>query len=149
MKHFTSTAYVVARVDGEPKVLLHFHKKLGSWLPPGGHLEENESPEECALREVMEETGLKIGLLAEKPFKEIEDSHCAVMLQPALTLLEKIGDDHYHMDFTFFAKAESTELKMSSESHDVRWCNKKELEGLNAFDNVKKLAAIALKKVMV
>lgn len=30
------------------------------WIGIGGHFEENESPEECLLREVYEETGLKL-----------------------------------------------------------------------------------------
>ena len=32
----------------------------GKWIGVGGHLEENESPEECALREIREETGLAV-----------------------------------------------------------------------------------------
>ena len=32
----------------------------GTWCPPGGHLEYGESFEECAQREVREETGLEI-----------------------------------------------------------------------------------------
>ncbi|KAL4925827.1 nucleotide triphosphate diphosphatase NUDT15 [Aspergillus undulatus] len=32
----------------------------GTWALPGGHLEYSESFEECALREVLEETGLEI-----------------------------------------------------------------------------------------
>ena len=122
MKHFTSTAYVVARVEGEQKVLLHLHKKLHSWLPPGGHVEENESPEECALREVGEETGLQVELLGEKLFPQLNDAErCTVMLQPACILVEKIEENHYHMDFTFFATTKSTDLKLSSESHEIKW----------------------------
>ena len=32
----------------------------GKWLGVGGHFEECESPEECIVREVFEETGLKL-----------------------------------------------------------------------------------------
>ncbi len=48
---------------GSKVLLLHRIKKEndlneGMWIGIGGHFEENESPEECALREVREETGL-------------------------------------------------------------------------------------------
>jgi 8-oxo-dGTP diphosphatase len=45
------------------KILLGKRKNAhgeGDWCAPGGHLEAAESFEECALREVGEETGLKI-----------------------------------------------------------------------------------------
>lgn len=32
----------------------------GKWIGVGGHFEEDESPEECLLREVKEETGLNL-----------------------------------------------------------------------------------------
>ncbi len=46
-------------------LMLHRVKKAldenqGKWIGIGGHMEENESPEECVLREVREETGLTV-----------------------------------------------------------------------------------------
>jgi 8-oxo-dGTP diphosphatase len=33
----------------------------GTWSTPGGHMEFGESPEQCAVREAYEETGLRVG----------------------------------------------------------------------------------------
>ena len=46
-------------------LMMHSVKKdadenAGKWIGPGGHLLENESPEECVRREVREETGLEM-----------------------------------------------------------------------------------------
>ena len=46
-------------------LMIHRVKKVqdenaGKWIGIGGHLEENESPEECILREIREETGLPV-----------------------------------------------------------------------------------------
>ena len=49
-KHFTATAFVV-RGD---TTLLHWHRRLAQWMPPGGHVEPDEEPAEAALREVQE-----------------------------------------------------------------------------------------------
>jgi 8-oxo-dGTP diphosphatase len=53
------------------KVLLGKRKNAhgeGSWSFPGGHLELNEEIEECAKREVMEETGILIKNLKRGPY---------------------------------------------------------------------------------
>ena len=46
-------------------LMLHRVKKArdenaGKWIGIGGHLESGESPEECVLREIREETGLQV-----------------------------------------------------------------------------------------
>jgi 8-oxo-dGTP pyrophosphatase MutT (NUDIX family) len=50
-RDFTVAVFVVHA----GRVLLHPHVKSGLWLPPGGHIEPNELPDEAALREVEEE----------------------------------------------------------------------------------------------
>ena len=55
-------ANCVVVINSEEKLLLvkrSVEPKLGFWCLPGGFMELNESPDESALRELREETGLK------------------------------------------------------------------------------------------
>lgn len=55
----------------DDKILLGKRKNThgaGLWSFPGGHLEFNESIEECAIREVFEETGIVISQLEKVTF---------------------------------------------------------------------------------
>jgi 8-oxo-dGTP pyrophosphatase MutT (NUDIX family) len=52
--HLTASAFVVSSRG----VILLRHRLLGIWVQPGGHVEMGEGPEEAALRETLEETGL-------------------------------------------------------------------------------------------
>jgi len=55
--HVTASA-IVARSSGDA-FLLVFHRKLGRWLQPGGHVEPDDaSVFHAAVREAREETGL-------------------------------------------------------------------------------------------
>ena len=58
---FTVSIYLVFK----GKVLLHKHKILNMWLPVGGHVELDEDPNETAIREAKEETGLEVELVGE------------------------------------------------------------------------------------
>jgi 8-oxo-dGTP diphosphatase len=54
---------VAVIVIKDNRVLLGQRKNAhgeGTWAFPGGHLEFNESIEDCAIREVFEETGMRI-----------------------------------------------------------------------------------------
>ena len=59
-----NTTLVYIEKDGSYLMLHRTRKKqdanAGKWIGVGGHFEEGESPEDCMLREVYEETGLKL-----------------------------------------------------------------------------------------
>ena len=49
-RHFTATGFVCF----EGLVALHWHSKVKAWLPPGGHIMNNEDPEQAVIREIKE-----------------------------------------------------------------------------------------------
>lgn len=103
-RHFTATVYIFH----EDRVLLHLHPKLGKWVPPGGHLEPNETPPEAAAREVKEETGLDIVFLEQENIK-ISAANGHSFLRPFLCLLEHVPAHkdtpaHQHMDMIYLAR---------------------------------------------
>ena len=114
-RHFTVAVFAVW--DG--RVLLHRHRKLGLWLPPGGHIEEGELPDEAAAREVWEETGLRVELVGERR----EDVTDPVQLhRPAGVQLENIGPGHQHIDLIYFANPSgSTEIRDEFTGDRVGW----------------------------
>lgn len=59
MKKATSAGGVLVKIIGNhPHILLIRDKKYQDWVLPKGHVEEGETIEEAALREVREEAGL-------------------------------------------------------------------------------------------
>jgi 8-oxo-dGTP diphosphatase len=56
---------VIRDGSGTPEVVLVHRAKYDDWTLPKGKLERGESDEECALREVEEETGLVCELVEE------------------------------------------------------------------------------------
>src|SRR3989304_4623427 len=54
-RHLTVSGLVVH----EGRFALHWHRKLGAWLPAGGHVELGEDPVQAVLREVREEFAIE------------------------------------------------------------------------------------------
>jgi len=42
------------------KVFIGYHKKSGHWLSPGGHIDKNETPKQCLVRELKEELDVTV-----------------------------------------------------------------------------------------
>jgi 8-oxo-dGTP pyrophosphatase MutT (NUDIX family) len=69
----TKGAFSIVLNDTKDKVLLVKRRDYPIWDLPGGRLEGNEHPEECAIRETTEETGYFI--MIEKKVGEYDRVH--------------------------------------------------------------------------
>ena len=129
MRHFCASAYIID--PSTLKILLVKHKKYGRWVQPGGHIEHNEFPEEAAVRETYEETGIKIQLLGER-FPREED-----FIRP-LGIQKNRTETGVHIDFIYPAiPLNHKELVISDESTNIGWFKREELEHINVFPDIK------------
>jgi 8-oxo-dGTP pyrophosphatase MutT (NUDIX family) len=136
----TSTTIIVHK----EKALLHLHKKLGKWLPVGGHIEPGELPDMAALREVKEEAGLEVALY--DPDKEIKMPDAKQLIRPIHILLVDINESHKHIDYLYYAVANTFEIKLQNgEATDFKWFTADELRELaNVPENVRSCALEAI-----
>lgn len=126
------------------RVLLIKHKKLGAWLYPGGHVEENEHPHEAAVREAYEETGIKVRIVSCGKERIKGDKFAKPLPMPFAILLEHVPYDtgeHLHFDLVYAAKpiGKGKEKLNAEEATDIKWVSREEVNALKTFPNVKKV----------
>ncbi|MCW6160140.1 MAG: NUDIX domain-containing protein [Candidatus Micrarchaeales archaeon] len=127
------------------KLLLVHHKKLKLWLPPGGHVEENELPNDCVVREIKEETGLDVEIIG-KPRQEA-GGRVFRMPVPYMMQLEDILGTHWHFDLIYRCEMNGGSLRKSDESNDVGFFSLDEIIAMSdTTDDVKHIAMRLLKK---
>ena len=121
-RHFTATGFVV----DEKSILLHWHNKLDMWLPPGGHIEPGEDPEQAIIREVLEETGLAVKVINTGP--ELKQNYPLQVPPPLTILIEDIDDPvsgfHKHIDMIYVCTLVHSNLEGSS---SVEWVSRSDL----------------------
>lgn len=116
---FATLCYV--RSQGNT-LMIHRIKKpndmhAGKWNGLGGKLEPGESPEECARREIEEESGLKVNSLQWKGL---------------LTFPQFANQEDWYA-FVFVAEAADGNLITSAEG-DLRWIANDDLLSLNLWE---------------
>jgi len=130
-RHLTASAYIIEA----GRVLLLHHGKLNKWLPPGGHVELNETPSECIKREVLEETGLEIDLILQENLW-LKLWNASSIERPYLCLLQQVpayGTEaaHEHIDMVFIAKPVGGKLFSS-----VHWFTLNEVDNLREEEEI-------------
>jgi len=145
-KDFVATAFIVRG----GKVLLVKHRKLGLWLPVGGHIEKGETPEEALRREALEESGLEIEVLGGPAF-ECEDENVSMLLMPHHMQMELIKHDmekaHHHVDLIYFCRAKKGKERLNEkEAYEIKWFSESGLEGSEITENVRVLGKKAIER---
>ena len=119
---FVVTVFIVHR----DRVLLVDHKKYDEWLPIGGHVELDEDPETALFKEIREECGLKVRLLAHKP--AIGHAGVKPIFTPSFVDVHRITRVHKHIAFIYFAVSKSGKVRLDEREHRAyRWVAAKDL----------------------
>ena len=103
--HVTASAIVA----GPRGTVLHVHKLSGRWLQPGGHIDPGEMPDVAAIRETLEECGLRCTHPDGGPRLLQVDRHVT-------------SNGHTHLDLCYLLIAgDEDPMAGEGESATVRW----------------------------
>lgn len=140
-REFCASAFVVNPVD--KKILLCHHRGFNRWVQPGGHIERNELPEETAMRETYEETGVRIKLLGER-FPREDD-----FIRPLGIQRNRGKDGSLHVDITYVGTPLSQDNVIGDDEIDrCAWFNREELEDIEVFPDIKITYEYILRNIM-
>jgi len=129
----------------DDKVLLIYHKKLDKWLPVGGHIDEDEIPDDAVLREIKEDVGLEAEFIhpSTLPVNGGSKRNCAI---PFHVNVHSVGD-HDHCCYFYALRSKGTDTTQNTkELKAMRWFSKEELKEPIVPDDVREIAYLAFEK---
>lgn len=140
----TASAFIVRLDRGEPKLLLHMHKKLAKFLQFGGHIETHETPWEAVVHEIREEAGYDIDQLKVlQPKQRLRNSSGAKLHPiPVYHNTHPFNETHFHTDVAYVMVArEAPRLHIAQgESEEIIEVTRDELAQIPAdkiFESVR------------
>src|SRR3990172_7477336 len=99
-RHFTVSGFVVEN----GRTLLHWHKKIQLWLPPGGHIDTDEDPVQAVLREAREETGITCEVVPHDPplaFSNVPQLPSPLKIIIGYVPATTAQPEHQHIDMSY------------------------------------------------
>lgn len=134
MRYEKSCGAVVFKKEKDGiKILLLKHNNGGHWGLPKGHVEEGETEQETAIREIFEETGVEVLSLHDKFRYTMEYS-------PMEGVIKKV--------IYFVAEAKESIIKRQVEEiEQVMWLDYKEALEIVTYENTKKLLKSAMEYI--
>jgi 8-oxo-dGTP pyrophosphatase MutT (NUDIX family) len=137
VREYTAGGVVFRRIEGKVEILM-IQDLLGRWTIPKGHVEEGESLEQTALREVAEETGLTKFSLGEKLDKLhffYRKEGKLIFMTTHVYLMEALGD------------TDAIIVEDSEGIVDARWFGSDEALGLIEYRDTERLFRLGLEKL--
>jgi len=114
------------------------------WLPPGGHIGKNETPDEAVVREVQEETGLDIELYRKEELVRNKSGNVIAQLAVPFYANVHIAGDHNHACLYYLCATQSDHVMLSKESTGYRWVTPAELaDARDIPQDVKSIGTLA------
>jgi 8-oxo-dGTP pyrophosphatase MutT (NUDIX family) len=149
VKHATASSFVFGLHPDGWRIALIMHPLFGRLMLPGGHVESWENTQEAAVREVCEESGLRVQLASPlAPSLPAGLPGLRRRVEPPWWVLEQpvpsdnhLAEPHVHVDHLYVAVAGSTDPECTP-AHPLSWHQAAELAGLDMFDDTRLLAAV-------
>jgi 8-oxo-dGTP pyrophosphatase MutT (NUDIX family) len=151
VKHATSSTYVFGRAPGGWRLGLIMHPLFRRPMVPGGHVEDHETVGEAALREVTEETGLRVRLVNPPGLALPPGFPSEQVAQPWWIVEHPVPSDnhldvaHIHVDNLYVAVAE--EPPVSTPAHPFSWYTAADMAGLDVFEDTRILAGMLFDRI--
>ena len=119
---FVTSAFIIHK----GRVLLVYHKNYNEWLPIGGHIELDEDPQQALVREIREESNLKVRILGFCP--PVKEQGVKPLITPAFMDVHRVSKSHRHIAFVYFATTQSADVILHEKEHYAfKWFSKKDL----------------------
>lgn len=143
----TVSTYIIRTDFSEPKLMLHLHKKHGSYLQFGGHIELDETPWEAITHELVEEAGYDLDQLTIlQPATRLTNLSNNVVVHPIPVShnTHRFNDTHAHTDtvYAMLANSEPRHTPGEDESTDIKLFTRDELIALSndqILENVREI----------
>lgn len=138
VREYTAGGMVYRRTSVDQIDILMIQDRLGRWTIPKGHVEEGESLEQTAIREIGEETGLtKLGIRdkLDKIHFFYRKEGKLIYMTTHVFLIEALGD---------------TDALVPEDSEgiaDVKWFTKDEALALIEYKDTERLFKLGLEKL--
>ena len=140
VREFTVATFVVHA----GRVLLLWHPKHAMWLPPGGHIEAGELPDDAAVREVLEETGVRVRLVGEAG---LDVAYPRQLIVPRGIQIEDIKPGVQHIDLVYVAVPIDDAIDVAGDEairDRAGWYEVASLEALGANAEIRGWVATAM-----